>query len=89
MEIKAITPWSEILKSWSEEKSQLKSIYVNYGNNSYDYNQFLETYILTSKERKDTIDKAYEDKKFSGLNFLEEKIKEISIKIKKLIFILM
>ncbi len=77
------TPWSEILKSWSEEKSQLKSIYVNYGNNSYDYNQFLETYILTSKERKDTIDKAYEDKNFQ-IKLLEEKIKEISIKIKKI-----
>ena len=77
------TPWSEILKSWSEEKSQLKSIYINYGNNSYDYNQFLETYILTSKERKDTIDKAYEDKNFQ-IKLLEEKIKEISIKIKKI-----
>lgn len=77
------TPWSEILKLWSKEKSQLKSIYCYYNNNSYDYDQFLEKYILTSEERKNTIDKLYEDKNFQ-IKFLEEKIEEINTKIKKI-----
>lgn len=77
------TPWSEILKLWSKEKSQLKSIYCNYNNNSYDYDQFLEKYILTSEERKTTIDNLYEDKNLQ-IKFLEEKIEKIKTKIKKI-----
>ena len=77
------TPWSETLKLWSKEKSQLKSIYCYYNNNSYDYDQFLETYILTSEEKKDTIDNLYEDKNFQ-IKFLEEKIEKINNKIKKI-----
>lgn len=77
------TPWNEILKRWSEEKSELKSIYGHYGNNFYNYNQFLETYILTSEEKKDTIDKTYEDKNIQ-IKRLEEKIEKINTKIKKI-----
>ena len=77
------TPWSEILKLWSKEKSQLKPIYCYYNNNSYNYDQFLEKYILTSEERKNTIDNLYEDKNFQ-IKFLEDKIEKINTKIKKI-----
>ncbi|BBU34219.1 hypothetical protein VEIT17_06650 [Veillonella nakazawae] len=75
--------WSDLLKDWSKEKSQQKQIFDHYSNNSYNFEQFLEKYILTSVERKNKVDNLYEDKKLQ-IKLLEEKIEKINTKIKKI-----
>lgn len=77
------TLWSDLLKDWSKEKSQQKQIFDHYSNNSYNFEQFLEKYILTSVERKNKVDNLYEDKKLQ-IKLLEEKIEKINTKIKKI-----
>lgn len=77
------TPWYEILELWSKEKSQLKEIFCNYSNNAYNYDQFLETYILTSEKNKNIIDNLYKDKNLQ-IKLIKEKIEKIDTKIKKI-----
>lgn len=75
-------PWHEILKLWSKEESQLKLINDHYSNQQYDFEQFLEKYILTSTEIRNKIDSLYEDKALQ-IKTLEKKIEIINTKINK------
>lgn len=75
--------WSKVLKAWSEDESQSKVIFNGYNTNWYDFNQFVNEYILTSEARKSEFDDLYEDKK-AQIKLLEDQLEKINNEFNKI-----
>lgn len=75
--------WSKVLKTWSEDESQSKGIFNGYNTNWYDFNQFLNEYILTSEERKSKFDVLYEDRN-AQIKLLENQLEKINNEFNKI-----
>lgn len=69
--------WSNFLKEWDKKPNE--TFYINHatGGSSFNYKNFLDSYILTSNEKKSFIEKFPKDRtsEMSKLNFNLEKIK--------------
>lgn len=77
--------WSEHLKNWSKDKS--KNYYISYdgGSSGYNYEQFLNRFVLNSTEKKQIVNNMPENKGeslkclYERVDFLKNQIEEVEI----------
>lgn len=55
-------PWTDFLQKWSENPKSEYYIFAQSGSGNYDYNEFLDSFILTDSEKRDFVTKFSEDK---------------------------
>jgi hypothetical protein len=64
-------PWTDFLKKWSENSNSKYYIYGQTDSGNYDYNEFVDKFILTDSEKKNFITRFSEDEdKISQLDKL-------------------
>lgn len=54
--------WLEHLRNWSKEKDKRYSINYNSGSSGYEYDDFLNRFVLNNKDKIETVNNMPEDK---------------------------
>lgn len=73
--------WAEYLRTWSKKSNEAVRIYDGGSNYWYNYNQFVDRYVLNTKERKSILEKYPEDKD-KELSKLSSEIVKIKHKLR-------
>ncbi len=75
-------PWAEYLRTWSNKSNENVLIRYDGGSsNWYNYNQFVDRYVLNTKERKSILEK-YPENKDKELRKLSSEIVKIKHKLR-------
>ena len=77
--------WSEHLRNWSKEKNKWYSISYNSGSGSYEYDEFLNRFVLNNKDKIEIVNNMPEDNNesvkrlYERIDFLNKQIEEVEI----------
>lgn len=72
--------WSEHLRNWSKEKNKWYSISYNSGSGSYEYDEFLNRFVLNNKDKIEIVNNMPEDNNesvkrlYERIDFLNKQI---------------
>lgn len=73
--------WGKCLKNWSENPNKSECIIYSRGNSqNYDYEGFLSRFVLTTEEKKKTLEK-YPDSKETEMHKLYSEIENLKLRI--------